>query len=126
MLVGNNPLDLLVEADERLVLSLLALLAIRGDALGPEVLVEAGQQPHGVPHPVRAEGCHSLAVSLSEEVVEKTISPEPVSQDVPALGTEARHEVRKPRVEVSELDLVQCPAQTLSHQHQALLQALQD
>ena len=98
VLVGNNLLDLLVVWLE----DFLHLLLRLGDTLRPQAVIQPSQQLHGVLHPVNAEGVDLLAVSSQEMVVEKSVCPQPVTQNVPALLVERGHEVFLPGVELDK------------------------
>ena len=98
VLVGSNLLDLLVVWLEYFLNILLRL----GDTLGPQAVVQPTQQLHGVLHPAGAEGVDGLTVSLQEMVVEKSVCPQPVSQNVSALLVQRGHEVFFPGVELDK------------------------
>ena len=94
VLVGNNLLDLLVVWLEDFLNFLLYL----GDTLRLQTVIQTVQQLHGVLHPVSAEGVDRVPVSPQEMVVEESVCPQPVRQNVSALLTQRGHEVFFPGV----------------------------
>ena len=98
VLVGNNLLDLLVVWLEDFLHFLLRL----GDTLRLQAVIQPPQQLHGVLHPVDAEGVERVGVSPQEMVVEKSVCPQPVAENVPALLVERGHEVFFPGVELDK------------------------
>ena len=81
VLVGNKLPDLLVVWLEDFLHVLLRL----GDTLRPQAVIQPTQHLHGVLHPAGPEGVDGVPVPGQEVIVEQSVRPQPVSENVSAL-----------------------------------------